>query len=245
MAENKILEVKDLCCSYQKSVGLFGKKETRQVLQHVTFDIHSGEVLGLVGESGCGKTTLARAILGMLGGYSGQIIHHSRRPQMIFQDPFSALNPARTVGWILEEPLRIYGKYDAAERRCRVEEMLEQVGLSASCMSRRPHELSGGQRQRVCIASALIVRPRLVIADEPVSALDVTIQAQILQLLADLRQQYELSYLFISHDMNVVYQLCDRVIVMKEGQIVELAAVDELFAHPQHEYTQQLLRAAE
>lgn len=245
MAENKILEVKDLCCSYQKSVGLFGKKETRQVLQHVTFDIHSGEVLGLVGESGCGKTTLARAILGMLGGYSGQIIHHSRRPQMIFQDPFSALNPARTVGWILEEPLRIYGKYDAAERRCRVEEMLEQVGLSASCMSRRPHELSGGQRQRVCIASALIVRPRLVIADEPVSALDVTIQAQILQLLADLRQQYELSYLIISHDMNVVYQLCDRVIVMKEGQIVEQAAVDELFAHPQHEYTQQLLRAAE
>ena len=228
MAENKILEVKDLCCSYQKSVGLFGKKETRQVLQHVTFDIHSGEVLGLVGESGCGKTTLARAILGML-----------------FQDPFSALNPARTVGWILEEPLRIYGKYDAAERRCRVEEMLEQVGLSASCMSRRPHELSGGQRQRVCIASALIVRPRLVIADEPVSALDVTIQAQILQLLADLRQQYELSYLFISHDMNVVYQLCDRVIVMKEGQIVEQAAVDELFAHPQHEYTRQLLRAAE
>ena len=245
MAENKILEVKDLCCSYQKSVGLFGKKETRQVLQHVTFDIHSGEVLGLVGESGCGKTTLARAILGMLGGYSGQIIHHSRRPQMIFQDPFSALNPARTVGWILEEPLRIYGKYDAAERRCRVEEMLEQVGLSASCMSRRPHELSGGQRQRVCIASALSVRPRLGIADEPVSALDVTIQAQILQLLADLRQQYELSYLFISHDMNVVYQLCDRVIVMKEGQIVEQAAVDELFAHPQHEYTQQLLRAAE
>ena len=246
MAENKILEVKDLCCSYQKSVGLFGKKETRQVLQHVTFDIHSGEVLGLVGESGCGKTTLARAILGMLGGYSGQIIHHSRRPQMIFQDPFSALNPARTVGWILEEPLRIYGKYDAAaERRCRVEEMLEQVGLSAGCMSRRPHELSGGQRQRVCIASALIVWPRLVIADEPVSALDVTIQAQILQLLADLRQQYELSYLFISHDMNVVYQLCDRVIVMKEGQIVEQAAVDELFAHPQHEYTRQLLRAAE
>ena len=245
MAENKILEVKDLCCSYQKSVGLFGKKETRQVLQHVTFDIHSGEVLGLVGESGCGKTTLARAILGMLGGYSGQIIHHSRRPQMIFQDPFSALNPARTVGWILEEPLRIYGKYDAAELRCRVEEMLEQVGLSASCMSRRPHELSGGQRQRVCIASALMVWPRLVIADEPVSALDVTIQAQILQLLADLRQQYELSYLFISHDMNVVYQLCDRVIVMKEGQIVEQAAVDELFAHPQHEYTRQLLRAAE
>ena len=123
--------------------------------------------------------------------------------------------------------------------------MLEQVGLSASCMSRRPHELSGGQRQRVCIASALIVWPRLVIADEPVSALDVTIQAQILQLLADLRQQYELSYLFISHDMNVVYQLCDRVIVMKEGQIVEQAAVDELFAHPQHEYTRQLLRAAE
>ena len=245
MKDEKILEVRDVCSFYQKGGGLFGKKETRQVLDHVSFTIHSGEVLGLVGESGCGKTTLARTILGMMNQYTGEVIHYSRRPQMIFQDPFSALNPARTIGWILEEPLKSYGKYDAKERQRRVGEMLERVGLSASCVRRRPHELSGGQRQRVCIASALIVRPRLVIADEPVSALDVTIQAQILQLLADLRKQYDLSYLFISHDLNVVYQLCDRVIVMRRGQIVEEASVEELFDHPQHEYTRQLLRAAE
>jgi peptide/nickel transport system ATP-binding protein len=243
--QEKLLEVRDVCSYYKKNGSLFGKKERRQVLDHVSFTIHSGEVLGLVGESGCGKTTLARTILGMLNDYTGEIIHHSKRPQMIFQDPFSALNPARTIGWILEEPLKIYGKYDAKERKRRVEEMLEQVGLSAECVSRRPHELSGGQRQRVCIASALIVRPRLVIADEPVSALDVTIQAQILQLLADMKQEYHLSYLFISHDLNVVYQLCDRVLVMKKGKIVENATVDDLFDHPQHEYTKQLLKAAE
>ena len=245
MTEEKILEVKDVCSFYQKNGRLFGKKEKRQVLDHVSFDIHSGEVLGLVGESGCGKSTLAKTILGFMTDYTGQIIHHSKRPQMVFQDPFSALNPAKTIGWILEEPLKIYGKFDAAERRRRVEEMLEQVGLSPECASRRPHELSGGQRQRVCIATALIVRPRLVIADEPVSALDVTIQAQILQLLADMKQKYDLSYLFISHDLNVVYQLCDRVIVMKDGRIVEEALVDDLFDHPQHEYTRQLLEAAQ
>ena len=214
------------------------------MLDHVSFTIHSGEVLGLVGESGCGKSTLAKTILGFVTDYTGEVIHYSQRPQMIFQDPFSALNPARTIGWILEEPLKISGKFGAAERRRRVAEMLEQVGLAPECAARRPHELSGGQRQRVCIALALIVRPKLVIADEPVSALDVTIQAQILELLAELKQKYDLSYLFISHDLNVVYQLCDRVIVMKDGRIVEEAAVDDLFDHPQHPYTRQLLEAA-
>ncbi|HIX32062.1 MAG TPA: ATP-binding cassette domain-containing protein [Firmicutes bacterium] len=223
---------------------MFGKKEQRQVLDHVSFTIHGGEVLGLVGESGCGKSTLAKTILGFMTDYTGEVIHYSQRPQMIFQDPFSALNPARTIGWILEEPLKISGKFGAAERRRRVAEMLEQVGLAPECAARRPHELSGGQRQRVCIALALIVRPKLVIADEPVSALDVTIQAQILELLAELKQKYDLSYLFISHDLNVVYQLCDRVIVMKDGRIVEEAAVDDLFDHPQHPYTRQLLEAA-
>ena len=245
MNEEKILEVRDVCNFYRKSSRLFGKKEQRQVLDHVSFTIHSGEVLGLVGESGCGKSTLAKTILGFVTDYTGEVIHYSRRPQMIFQDPFSALNPARTIGWILEEPLKISGKFDAAERRRRVAEMLEQVGLSPECAARRPHELSGGQRQRVCIALALIVRPKLVIADEPVSALDVTIQAQILELLAELKQKYDLSYLFISHDLNVVYQLCDRVIVMKDGRIVEEAAVDDLFDHPQHPYTRQLLEAAQ
>ncbi len=244
MNEEKILEVRDVCNFYRKSSRLFGKKEQRQVLDHVSFTIHGGEVLGLVGESGCGKSTLAKTILGFVTDYTGEVIHYSQRPQMIFQDPFSALNPARTIGWILEEPLKISGKFGAAERRRRVAEMLEQVGLAPECAARRPHELSGGQRQRVCIALALIVRPKLVIADEPVSALDVTIQAQILELLAELKQKYDLSYLFISHDLNVVYQLCDRVIVMKDGRIVEEAAVDDLFDHPQHPYTRQLLEAA-
>ena len=244
MNEEKILEIRDVCNFYRKSSRLFGKKEQRQVLDHVSFTIHGGEVLGLVGESGCGKSTLAKTILGFVTDYTGEVIHYSQRPQMIFQDPFSALNPARTIGWILEEPLKISGKFGAAERRRRVAEMLEQVGLAPECAARRPHELSGGQRQRVCIALALIVRPKLVIADEPVSALDVTIQAQILELLAELKQKYDLSYLFISHDLNVVYQLCDRVIVMKDGRIVEEAAVDDLFDHPQHPYTRQLLEAA-
>ena len=245
MNEEKILEVRDVCNFYRKSSRLFGKKEQRQVLDHVSFTIHGGEVLGLVGESGCGKSTLAKTILGFMTDYTGEVIHYSQRPQMIFQDPFSALNPARTIGWILEEPLKISGKFGAAERRRRVAEMLEQVGLAPECAARRPHELSGGQRQRVSIALALIVRPKLVIADEPVSALDVTIQAQILELLAELKQKYDLSYLFISHDLNVVYQLCDRVIVMKDGRIVEEAAVDDLFDHPQHPYTRQLLEAAQ
>ena len=148
------------------------------------------------------------------------------------------------MGWILEEPLKIYGKYDKKERYRRIVEMLENVGLSEEYMSRRPSELSGGQRQRVSIAAALIVRPRLVIADEPVSALDVTIQAQILQLLDEMRDKYGLSYLFISHDMNVVYQLCDRVIVMKKGVIVEDNTIDEIFDHPKHPYTRELVEAS-
>jgi peptide/nickel transport system ATP-binding protein len=164
---------------------------------------------------------------------------------MVFQDPFSSLNPARTIGWILEEPLRIQGKLNRAQRRDAVAQVLEQVGLGPEYASRRPHELSGGQRQRVSIACAVITRPKLIVADEPVSALDVTIQAQILQLLVDLKKEYDLSYLFISHDLNVVYQICSRVLVMQRGVLVEQNTVDELFDHPQHPYTKQLLAAAE
>ena len=241
---NKILEVKHVSASYTTQGGAFAREKVQIVLHDVSFDLYEGEALGLVGESGSGKTTIARAILGFLPKYEGEIIHYSKRPQLIFQDPYTALNPARTVGWILEEPLKIYGKYDKAERRRRIIEMLENVGLSEEYMSRRPSELSGGQRQRVSIAAALIVRPRLVIADEPVSALDVTIQAQILQLLNDMRSKYGLSYLFISHDMNVVYQLCDRVIVMKKGVIVEDNTIDEIFDHPKHPYTRELVEAS-
>ena len=241
---NKILEVKHVSASYTTQGGAFSREKVQIVLHDVSFDLYEGEALGLVGESGSGKTTIARAILGVLPKYEGEIIHYSKRPQLIFQDPYTALNPARTVGWILEEPLKIYGKFDRAERRRRIIEMLENVGLSEEYMTRRPSELSGGQRQRVSIAAALIVRPKLVIADEPVSALDVTIQAQILQLLDDMRDKYGLSYLFISHDMNVVYQLCDRVIVMKKGVIVEDNTIDEIFDHPKHPYTRELVEAS-
>ena len=239
-----ILEIRNVNSFYRVGGSAFSKGRTVQVLKNINLTLYQGEVLGLVGESGSGKSTLAKSILGMTE-YEGEIIHHSRRPQMVFQDPYSSLNPAFSIRRIVEEPLIIYGKYSAAERRQRVEEMLEAVGLGPDFHDRKPRELSGGQRQRVSIAAALIVRPRLVILDEAVSALDVTIQDQILDLLVKLRREYDLTYLFISHDLNVIYQCCDRVIVMKKGEIVEENTVDELFAAPMHAYTKQLLRAAE
>ena len=244
MTDDLVLSVQHVTSGYREG-GLLGRKTYHEVLHDVSFDIHHGEILGLVGESGTGKSTLARTILGMVEPEQGQVVHYTKRPQMIFQDPYSSLNPAYTVEWILEEPLRIYGKYDAAARKRRVRDMLERVELPAECLTMRPRELSGGQRQRVSIATTLIRRPRFIIADEPVSALDVTIQAQILKLLRQLRDELDLSYLFISHDLNVVYQLCDRVMVMKEGRVVEIGTVEEIFAHPKEEYTRQLLAAAE
>jgi len=244
MKEELVLSLKNVTSGYHEG-GIFRKKMYQEVLHDVSFDIHRGEILGLVGESGTGKSTLARTILGMVEPDHGTVTHYTKRPQMIFQDPFSSLNPAYTVEWILEEPLRIYGKYDAAERKRRVRDMLARVELPEEVLTAKPAELSGGQRQRVSIASALIMRPKFIIADEPVSALDVTIQAQILKLLRQLRDELELSYLFISHDLNVVYQLCDRVLVMKSGRIVEQGTVEEIFEHPKEEYTKQLLAAAE
>ncbi len=244
MEKQPVLEVKKVNTFYSAG-GIFEKKTRRQVLRDVSFTVNRGEIVGLVGESGAGKSTFAKAILGMLDDYSGEIIHHTPRPQMIFQDPYSSLNPTMRVFSIVEEPLLVYGKYDAPERRRRVADMLLKVGLPEECYYARPGELSGGQRQRVSIAAALIRRPRFLIADEPVSALDVTIQARILRLLSDLREELDLSYLFISHDLNVVYQLCDRVLVMRHGEIVEQGTVEEIFTAPRHEYTKELLRSAE
>lgn len=216
----------------------------KDAVKGISLNMARGEILGLVGESGSGKSTLAKSILGMTE-YQGEIIHHSRRPQMVFQDPYSSLNPAFSIRRIVEEPLRIFGKYPADEVRRRTEEMLCAVGLGPEFYDRKPGQLSGGQRQRVSIAAAMIVRPKLVILDEAVSALDVTIQDQILDLLMRLRREFDLSYLFISHDLNVIYQCCDRVIVMQKGEIVEENTVDGIFDHPVHPYTKQLLRAAE
>ena len=244
MNEGLVLSVSHVSGGYHEG-GRFRKGTYHEVLHDVTFDVRHGEILGLVGESGTGKSTLSRAILGMIKPDQGSITHYTKRPQMIFQDPYSSLNPAYTVGWIMEEPLRIYGKYDGPERKRRVREMLSRVELPEEVLTARPAELSGGQRQRVSIATALIQRPRFLIADEPVSALDVTIQAQILKLLKNLRDELDLSYLCISHDLNVVYQLCDRVLVMKRGRIVEQGTVSKIFDHPKEDYTKQLLAAAE
>ncbi len=244
MSGEAVLSLRHVTSGY-RSGGPFRRSGYQEVLHDVTFDVRHGEILGLVGESGTGKSTLARTILGMVKPDHGEVLHYTKRPQMIFQDPYSSLNPAYSVSWILEEPLRIFGKYGPEERRRRGRDMLERVELPEECLAAKPAELSGGQRQRVSIAAALIQRPRFLIADEPVSALDVTIQAQILKLLKGLRDELDLSYLFISHDLNVVYQLCDRVLVMKHGHIVEQGTVAEIFSHPKEEYTRQLLAAAE
>ncbi|MBD5118177.1 MAG: ABC transporter ATP-binding protein [Clostridiales bacterium] len=219
-------------------------KERKQVLRDVSVELAPGEVLGIVGESGSGKTTLAKCVLGMVTDITGELTVNSRRPQMVFQDPYGSLNPAKTVGWILEEPLRAAGVKDKDQRRKKVMEFLPLVGLEEEHLNRKPAQLSGGQRQRVAIAAALIQGSKLIVLDEPVSALDVTLQAQILRLLADLKERLGLSYLFISHDLAVVYQLCDRVAVMTGGEIVEMGDVDEVYDHPKHEYTQKLLDAS-
>ena len=245
MEEKNILTVTDLNVFYKKSTGrIFGKKNRMQILNSVSFTMEKGEILGLVGESGCGKSTLAKAILGMIPIESGEVLHTSKQPQMVFQDPYGSLNPVKKIGWILEEPLKLKGGSTKEERRIKVIEMLRRVGLDEVYADRYPSQLSGGQRQRVAIAGALMLSPKLLIADEPVSALDVTIQAQITELLLRLHKEMGLSVLFISHDLRVVYQLCDRVMIMRKGQIVEAGDVEEVYFNPKHEYTGDLLEAA-
>lgn len=259
-ASQPILSVRDLSVDYVLKRNLLGKPlQTMKAVQSVSFDLFQGETLGLVGESGCGKTSLGRALLQLLHVSSGSVSYRGQRLdamssselrrlrtrlQIIFQDPYSSLNPRMTVGRAIEEPLQYHHLcVDAAERRKRVVELMEQVGLDEGCFDRYPHEFSGGQRQRVCIARALIVQPEVVVCDESVSALDVSVQSQVLNLLNTLKRRYGFAYLFVSHDLSVVRFLSDRILVMRNGVVVEQGDADALFAHPQHAYTQSLLGA--
>ncbi len=214
--QDKVLELSNVNAYYKDG------KVRKQILNDISFTLYEGEIVGLVGESGSGKTTLCKCILGLLKDYEGNIMHYTSRPQMVFQDPFSSLNPRKTIGWILEEPLKIQGKRSKEERRKKAEEMLELVHLPKEFYSRYPRELSGGQRQRVSIALALITGTKFVLADEPLSALDVTVQAQIIQLLKELQEKERISYLFVSHDLDVVDMICDRVLYLKDGVVREI-----------------------
>ncbi|HPF14516.1 MAG: ATP-binding cassette domain-containing protein [Planctomycetes bacterium] len=255
-----LLEVTDLKKHFQvQSKGLFGGQEKwLHAVDGVHFELHKGEALGLVGESGCGKSTAARTIVGLYPATSGSVRFDGRelttlspsqwrpmrrRIQMIFQDPYASLDPRQTVASILGEPLKIHGIGRPARRKIHAMALLEAVGLNPRHIHRYPHEFSGGQRQRIGIARALALEPELIVCDEPVSALDVSIQAQVLNLLGELKERFGLSYLFIAHDLAVVRHLCTRIAVMYLGRIVEIADRDELFANPTHPYTRALLSA--
>ncbi len=252
-----LLEVSNLVKHYPVRSGILRRKVgTVHAVDGVSFTVGVGETLGLVGESGCGKSTVARSILRLVEPTSGSIAlngldithlgkselrRHRRSMQIIFQDPFASLNPRMTAGDIVGEPLSVHGMAMGNEKRKRVAELFEQVGLRPDQMHNYPHQFSGGQRQRICIARALSLGPSLIVCDEPVSALDVSIQAQVMNLLIDLQRKHEFSYLFIAHDLAVVAHISHRVAVMYLGRIVELAEKRELFANPRHPYTQALL----
>jgi len=247
MDRDEVLRVSNLNVFYKnRKRKLFSKKKKIQALFDVSVSMEEGEVLAIAGESGSGKSTLARAIVGINKDYTGEIWQKYEKPQMVFQDPYSSLNPAKKIGWLLEEPLRVdktrdWTKEEIAER---VKEVMEDIELPLSMLDRYPAQLSGGQRQRVCIGIALMRSPKLLIADEPVSALDVTIQAQILELLENLHKKHGISIIFISHDLRVVYKISDHVMIMKNGRVVEYGVTKEIYRRPQAEYTRQLLKAA-
>lgn len=257
--EENILVIKDLKKYYPIKSGIFNKQtQAIKAVDGINLTVKKGEILGLVGESGCGKSTLGRSILRLLEPTSGEVIFKGndilsydklkvrslrKEMQIIFQDAGASLNPRMTLGEILETPLDIFQIASGEEKKKRVKELLEIVGLNESYIHRFPHELSGGQKQRIGIARALAVNPDFLVCDEPVSALDVSVQSQILNLMKDLKKTFDLTYLFISHDLSVVNHLCDRVAVMYLGKIVELADRDKLFNNPSHPYTKALLSA--
>ncbi len=271
-AENTLLEVSGLKKHFPVKAGAFRRSRAAvRAVDGINMQICAGETLGLVGESGCGKTTAGRCILRLEQPTAGEVLFMSRRlasesggkprpvdvsrasrremkalrrdMQIVFQDPFSSLNPRLTVGSIVAEPLAVHRMADAKGRKDRVQEVLAAVGLKPDHMRRFPHEFSGGQRQRIGIARALVLEPQLIVCDEPVSALDVSIQAQVLNLLEDLQREFGLTYLFIAHNLSVVKHVSGRVAVMYLGRIVELAATEGLFAEPKHPYTEALLSA--
>ena len=237
-----VLRLSNLDVYYDIREGFFGKKGKKHVIHGVNLSASDGEIVGIVGESGCGKSTLCKTILKLHDNYTGEVwVKEGMNPQMVFQDPYGSLNPARRIGWILEEPLKVRGIADPAERKRMVLEMLHDVGLDETYLDRRPRELSGGQRQRISIASALLMDSKLIIADEPVSALDVTVQSQILKLLLDLHKKKKMTVLFISHDLNVVRKICRRVMVIYRGQILESGFSGDVYGNPAHPYTKLLL----
>jgi len=258
-SNSPLLRVQDLRRDYPlPRTSLLGPRPQVHALRGVSLDIHAGRSLGVVGESGSGKSTLARLVMALDTPSAGSVellgrdlhrltaraLRAARRDlQMVFQDPYGSLDPRQTVETIVTEPLQALANATKAELRERAAEVLAQVGLRAGDAHKYPHEFSGGQRQRIAIARALITRPRLIVADEPVSALDVSVQAQVLNLLQDLQERHGVSYLLISHDLAVVQQLCDEVLVLYQGQVVERGAPQALFTQPRHPYTQALVAA--
>jgi oligopeptide transport system ATP-binding protein len=253
-----LVDVRHLTKDFVRRRGLFGARSVFRAVQDISFSIERGETFGLVGESGSGKTTTGRCILRLIEPTSGQVLFDDRsvltlaradlrklrrHMQIVFQDPYSSLNPRMRVGTLVEEPLVVHGIGSRRERRERVRELFELVGLDPDHLRRYPHEFSGGQRQRIGLARALALNPSFIVADEPVSALDLPVQAQIVRLLVELQQRLRLTYLFIAHDLRLVEHICQRVAVMYLGRIVEMGETRKLFASPQHPYTRALLSA--